>query len=399
MADSIFLEPLLPPRSELVLRNTITPRIFVAATRMDDGKTTTSVGLFAALQQRFPRIGFIKPVGQRFVEIEGAKIDEDTVLINETYHPHTPLKAMSPIAVEPDFTRRYLSGGITHQLHDRVRTAFDIAAWEKDFVIIEGTGHAGVGSVFDLSNATVARLLKSKVVIVSRAGIGRPIDEISLNLALFEKQGVEVIGAIINKVNPEKMAMLKEYATLGLAKLGLPLLGMIPMHTELYKPTVNQACLRLKGEFIAGAQHKRRRVSRIGVGAMSCRNAERLLQPGTLIITPGDREDLIMMILNEESKPSARGHLAGVVLTDGILPPESVMQLIRERSIPFISTTADISSATTSIGHMTVKTEVGDRDKIGVIQKLIQDHVQVDRIVDLVRRQDADSNRQLNLGM
>jgi len=398
MADSIFLES-FPYRPELVLRNTATPRIFVAATRMDDGKTTTSVGLFAALQQRFPRIGFIKPVGQRFVEIEGAKIDEDTVLINETYHPHTPLKAMSPIAVEPDFTRRYLSGGITHQLHDRVRTAFDIAAWEKDFVIIEGTGHAGVGSVFDLSNATVAKLLQSKVIIVSRAGIGRPIDEITLNLALFEKQGVEVIGAIINKVVPEKMAMLKEYATLGLAKLGLPLLGMIPMHTELYKPTVNQVCLRLNGEFLAGAQNKRRRVSRIGVGAMSCRNAERLLQPGTLIITPGDREDLIMMILNENPLPAARGHLAGVVLTDGILPPESVMQLIRERSVPFISTSADVSSTTTSINRMTVKTEAGDRDKIGVIQKLIHEHVQVDRIVEQVLRQDADSNRQLNLGV
>ena len=398
MANSIFLEPHLP-QSELVLRNTITPRIFVAATRMDDGKTTTSVGLFAGLQARFPRIGFIKPVGQRFVEIEGAKIDEDTVLINETYHPHTPLRAMSPIAVEPDFTRRYLSGGITHQLHDRVRTAFDIAAWEKDFVIIEGTGHAGVGSVFDLSNAKVAKLLQSKVIIVSRAGIGRPIDEISLNLALFEKQGVEVIGAIINKVNPEKMAMLKEYATLGLAKLGLPLLGMIPMHTELYKPTVNQACSRLRGEFIAGAQHKRRRVTRIGVGAMSCRNAERLLQPGTLILTPGDREDLIMMILEEDAKLSSRGHLAGVVLTDGILPPSGVMQLIRERSIPFISTSADISSAATSIGNMTVKTEAGDRDKIGVIQKLIQEHVYVDRIVDLVQTPDALTNRQLHLGV
>jgi len=398
MADSIFLEP-YQPRTELVLRNTITPRIFVGATRMDDGKTTTSVGLFAALQNRFPRIGFIKPVGQRFVEIEGAKIDEDTVLINDTYHPHTPLKAMSPIAVEPDFTRRYLSGGITHQLHDRVRTAFDIAAWEKDFVIIEGTGHAGVGSVFDLSNATVAKLLKSKVIIVSRAGIGRPIDEISLNLALFEKQGVEVIGAIINKVNPEKMEMLKEYATLGLAKLGLPLLGMIPLHTELYKPTVNQACLRLKGEFIAGAQHKRRRISHIGVGAMSCRNAERLLQPGTLVITPGDREDLLTMILDEDAKATSRGHLAGVVLTDGILPPESLMQSIRERSIPFISTSADISHATTTIGHMTVKTEVGDREKIGVIQKLVHDHVQVDRIVDLVRRDSVDFNRQLHLGM
>ena len=361
-------------------------------------KTTTSVGLFAALQQRFPRMGFIKPVGQRFVEIEGAKIDEDTVLINETYHPRTPLKAMSPIAVEPDFTRRYLSGGITHQLHDRVRTAFDIAAWEKDFVIIEGTGHAGVGSVFDLSNATVAKLLQSKVIIVSRAGIGRPIDEISLNLALFEKMGVEVIGAIINKVVPEKMAMLKEYATLGLAKLGLPLLGMIRCTRKLYKPTVNQACLSLRGEFIAGAQHKRRRIARIGVGAMSCRNAERLLQAGTLIITPGDREDLIDMILVEHFKNSSRGQ-PGRRGADGWNPSAGKRPPIDPGSInSFYLHASGYIERGHDIGHMTVKTEVGDRDKIGVIQKLVQEHVQVDRICDLVQK-DAGPSRQLHFGM
>ena len=396
MADSVFLEPQLQ-RPELTLRNTITPRIFVAATRMDDGKTTTSVGLFAALQRYFPRIGYIKPVGQRFVEVEGLKIDEDTVLINDTYHPHTPLKAMSPIAVEPDFTRRYLTGGITHQLHDRVRNAFDIAAWEKDFVIIEGTGHAGVGSVFDLSNAAVAKVLKSKVIIVSRAGIGRPIDEIAMNLALFEKHGVEVIGAIINKVQPEKMEMLRDYATRGLAKLGLPLLGMIPMHTELWKPTVNQACLRLKGEFIAGAQHKRRRIARVGVGAMSPRNAGKLLQPGTLIITPGDRDDIIELILNDDTRNGGKAPLAGVVLTDGILPPEPLLETIRQRAVPFISTQSDISSATTAIGHMQVKTEVGDRDKIGAIQALIHDHVDVNRLVELVRSSTDVS--QLHLGV
>ncbi len=394
MANSVFSER-PPTRPELDLRNTITPRIFVAATRMDDGKTTTSVGLFAALQERFPRIGYIKPVGQRFVEVEGAKIDEDTVLMNDTYRVNTPIRSMSPIAVEPDFTRRYLSGGIRQQLHDRVRTAFDEVAWEKDFIIIEGTGHAGVGAVFDLSNAMVASILKSKVIIVSRGGIGRPIDEISMNMALYEKHGVEVIGAIINKVVPEKMEMLREYATVGLARLGLPLLGMIPLHTELYKPTANQACVQLRGEFIAGAQHKRRRIARVGIGAMSSRHADRLLMPGTLIITPGDREDLIMMILNEDFSPS-RGHLAGVVLTDGILPNDTVMDLIRQRNIPFISTNADVSAAATTIARMTVKTEVGDSDKIGLIQGLIHEHVQVDRIVELVQ---SPAAMQMNLGV
>ena len=88
--------------------NSVTPRLFVAATEQNDGKTTTALGLFSALRKRFGRIGFIKPVGQRFIEVEGKRIDEDTFLIDETFRVDTPLEDMSPIAVEPDFTRRYI---------------------------------------------------------------------------------------------------------------------------------------------------------------------------------------------------------------------------------------------------------------------------------------------------
>ena len=81
--------------------NTSTPRVFIAATRQNDGKTTTSLGLIAALQKKFPRVGYIKPVGQRFVKIEEQKIDEDSVLMDSVYHLDCPLVDMSPIAVEP----------------------------------------------------------------------------------------------------------------------------------------------------------------------------------------------------------------------------------------------------------------------------------------------------------
>ena len=88
--------------------NTVTSRLFIAATQQNDGKTTISLGLFGALRRALGRIGFIKPVGQRFVEVEGHKIDEDTVLIDQTYGIYAPLEAISPIAVEPDFTRRFI---------------------------------------------------------------------------------------------------------------------------------------------------------------------------------------------------------------------------------------------------------------------------------------------------
>src|SRR3954469_22875409 len=203
--------------------NTTTPRVFIAATRQNDGKTTVSLGLIAALQRTFPRVGYIKPVGQRFIEIEEQKIDEDTVLMDSVYQLNCPLVDMSPIAVEPDFTKRYLQSSHNDTLVKKIQKAFDRVAWEKDFVLCEGSGHAGVGSVFDLSNAQVAKTLGAKVVIVTQGGIGRPIDEVSLNQALFEKEGVEIIGVIINKVLGTKVDYITEFARRGLKRKGLDL--------------------------------------------------------------------------------------------------------------------------------------------------------------------------------
>src|SRR3989449_11780237 len=145
-----------------MITNTVTPRVFIAATRQNDGKTTSSLGLLSALQKHFPRIGYIKPVGQRFVEIEEQKIDEDTVLMDTVYDLDCPLSDMSPIAVEPDFTRKYLQSSNRDALVKKIEKAFDRVAWEKDFVLCEGSGHAGVGSVFDLSNAQVAKILQDR---------------------------------------------------------------------------------------------------------------------------------------------------------------------------------------------------------------------------------------------
>ena len=69
---------------------------------------------------------------------------------------------MSPIAVEPKFTRQYINQANNDSLVRRIQQSFDRVTWEKDFAIIEGTGHAGVGSVFDLSNARVARLVSQQ---------------------------------------------------------------------------------------------------------------------------------------------------------------------------------------------------------------------------------------------
>lgn len=363
--------------------NTVTPRVFIAATHQNDGKTTTALGLFSTLKKRFGRIGFIKPVGQRFEEIEGKQIDEDSLLIGRTYSVDVPIEDMSPIAVEPSFTRRYIDNANPEALIRRIQRSFNRACWEKEFCLIEGTGHAGVGSVFDLSNARVARLLQSKVVIVTTGGIGRPIDEIALNQALFEKEGVEIVGVILNKIIPSKYDYVRDFAKRGLARLGIELIGAIPQETLLANPTLNQICREVRGRFVSKRYEARAKVKKIIVGAMSARNIMDHFQRGTLVITPGDREDVILAALSTTTDKELEDKaLAGMILSGDLLPHPTVQELIAESSLPVIATSMDSYRVASSIHSMTIKTLPGDVEKIDRIQALVEQYVDVDRLLE-----------------
>ncbi len=364
--------------------NTNTKRIFVAATRMNDGKTTTCLGLFNALLARYNKVGFIKPVGQRFVQVAGHQVDEDSYLFDTIYQVHVPIESMSPVTIDGTFTRRFLKqpDEMLAQLEDKICRAFDRVSWEKNFTLIEGTGHAGVGSVFDLSNARVAKLLKAKVILVSPGGIGRPIDEIALNKALFDQIGVEVIGAILNKVEPDKIDLVQEYAGLGLKRLGVPLLGVLPVQKMLTQPSLSQIAEEIEGHWLHGENiGAKQRVSRVIVGAMTAKGVVDYLQPGVLIITPGDRDDIILAAISSARIDGSGKSIAGMILTNDIAPHPKLLELLAQTDIPVITTKGESYTITSKINNMTVKTQPQDTDKIPVIKKLITDHVDLDHIL------------------
>jgi BioD-like phosphotransacetylase family protein len=369
----------LPDAAPAMLLNSTTPRVFVAATRQNDGKTTTSLGLLSALQRRFGRVGYIKPVGQRFVEIDAQKIDEDSVLMDRVFRLNCPLVDMSPIAVEPDFTRKYLQNANLDSLIRRIHKAFDRVAWEKEFVLCEGTGHAGVGSVFDLSNATVAKLLNAKVVIVSRGGIGLPIDEVAMNRALFEDEGVEVIGVILNKVLPDKMEYITDFARRGLKRKGLELLGVIPHQPILSRPTLELIREDLKAEPLNKPARPNHIVERVLIGAMGAANVAKLFGPGVLVITPGDREDVLAAAAKYSA--GAKEPLAGVILSDDLKPGDAALKAVKALPCPVLLARGDSYSVASQVHDLTVKTRPDDTQKIGLIQELIAGHVNLDRIL------------------
>ncbi len=355
--------------------------MFIAATRQNEGKTTISLGMASALLEHYPRIGYIKPVGQRFVEVDAQKIDEDIILMDRVYQLHCPLGDMSPIAVDPDFTRKYLQSANYEDLVRKIYSAFDRVAWEKDFVLCEGSGHAGVGSVFDLSNARVAKLLEAKVVIVTRGGIGKPIDEVCVNHALFEREGVEVIGVILNKVLPEKLEFIHEFASKGLRRQGLDLLGVLPHQPILSSPTLDVIREELAAEPLNHSHQGDNLVEEVVVGAMSVQQALKLFRRGVLVITPGDREDIILAAATTLFGRGTDG-LAGIVLTDGQRPSPSVMRVIDALPFPVLLVKQDSYRIASRVNSLTVKTRPGDTAKIDLIRDLIQRHVDIPKLLE-----------------
>lgn len=359
--------------------------IFLAATHQNDGKTMVALGLISALKHRLGKVGFIKPVGQRYLHVGKYKVDEDSVLVEKVCGLDCSLPHMSPVAVERDFTVKYISRGSPKKLINQIKRSYHIVSRGKDITVIEGTGHAGVGSVFDLSNATVAKLLNAKVVLISAGGIGRPIDEIMLNKALFESEGIELIGVIINKVLPEKFKKVSYYVEKGLQRKGVELLGTIPYKKMLSTPTIGEIREEIGGELINGEESLDTMIEEIVVGAMTAHQAIGYFHSKTLVITPGDREDLLLGAMSAIPTEEGREYgVGGIVLTGEIRPHRNIMKLIKETSIPVIALKEDTYSVASRIHDIIVKIKPSEREKVAVAIDLVERYVNIDRILEKI---------------
>lgn len=361
-----------------------TKKIFLAATRQNDGKTAISLGLICALLKKTPRIGFIKPVGQRYFIENGEKIDEDSILIKRVCDIKGNLKDMSPIAIERGFTERYIKSAKNQALISQIKSAYKRLAKGQELMIIEGTGHAGVGSVFDLSNARVANILKSKVVLIAEGGVGRPIDEIMLNKALFDKEGVEVLGVIINKVMPGKFKKISRVIKLGLKRKGIRTFGIIPYYRILSRPTVHQILEEESSmKLVCGKEGLDNQVEKVIVGAMEPHEALSYISNNSLVITPGDREDIMLTCMSSHLAAGSQGMaISGIILTGNIKPHKSILDLIKKSGIPVILAREDTYSVTSKIHDLIIKVKPQDKVKARIIKKMVEDHVNLDELYE-----------------
>jgi len=360
-------------------------KVYVAATRQNDGKTITCIGLISAFKKRVPNVGYIKPVGQRYLDIDGHRVDEDSLLIKQVYDLKGDIQDMSPIAVPRGFTEAYIENPNRAELIDSITGAFERISSGIDIMLVEGTGHAGVGSVFDMSNGDVAKLLGTKVILVSSGGIGRPIDEIMLNKALFDQQGVEIIGVIVNKVQAEKYDKVNKMVRKGLVRKGMEVLGVMPYRPVLSSPTIEQLMHDINGELLSGKAGLRNVAGRMVIGAMPPHEALNYFSKDALLITPGTREDLILAAMSSCVVGIGRHHcVSGIILTGGTAPHHNVMDLIKRTWLPVILVEEDTFTVATKIDRLIVKIRAEDRDKIQATENLVEEFIDIKRLLELL---------------
>ena len=357
--------------------------LYLAATGQNRGKTTVSLGVMDGFVRRGLSTGFCKPVGQRTVIEDGVPADEDAVLMKAVFGLHEPLQRMSPVHIPRGFTQAYIDGTVVEDLPARIRDAH-ASFRDREMLLIEGTGHAGVGAVIGLSNAVVARMLGAPAVIVSEGGVGRPIDEIVLNAALFEREGVHVAGAIVNKVDLLAKPDLARTLERGLARHGIPLLGVLPYRPILSNPTLAMVLEGVRGQAIHPGPDLDLVIGGVAIGAMEPEHMLQRIGPRALVIVPGDREDVIAAIVHAKRIGSeAGGDAIGLVLTGGYQPRRTVIDAIRYADVFATIVDEDTYQVASEVHDLLVKTHISDQGKIEEIKALVWEYLFIDRISEV----------------
>jgi len=353
--------------------------IFIASTGQHVGKTTASLGILSGLLKRLPKVGFMKPVGQESVETEaGVSVDKDVILVKEHFGLDSSYQEMSPVLLPQGFTRNYLDGKVDSKaLKHRIETSFQSIAAKHDFTLVEGTGHVGVGSIVNLNNAQVAALLKIPIVFIAPGGLGSSFDELELNRTLCEKYGVPVAGVILNRVLPDKRGMILEYMAKGLSRWGIPILGCIPYDPLLSNPSMQDFEQLFKTRLMSGEKHKMSHFQKTRLVDTSVDAYRNLIDKSQLIITPANREDIILATLKKywEMKVSGADLEAGMILTGDDPPTKAIVEQIQQSDIPMLYASVGSFMAMKMITSFVAKIRKEDVPKVQEAIGIVEEHI------------------------
>lgn len=315
--------------------------LFIAPTSMDSGLTSVCLGLLRALERVGVSVGFYKPFSQSVHQGESQHNDGKDASV-AFVRARSALEPPPPMSLKE--AQQLLNKGKSDLLMETIVGEYQKVAKTVDVVIIEGLVPDRSEAYIARLNVELARNLGSEVVLVStpKNATARELDEeLDFSSRLFASPSdPDVIGIVLNKVGePEKSEFTPrvnspasnahiDYQTdcKVFAEGRFRLLASIPWQPELLAVRVSDIAREMQVTVLHEGHMHARRVQKVSVCARTIRNMVDTLRPGTLMVTPGDREDIIVAT----AVAALNGvPLAGLMLTGDLMPDERVVDLCR----------------------------------------------------------------------
>ncbi len=354
--------------------------IYIATIEENCGKTIITLGLLRMLLGKTAKVGYFRPIIED--SEEGKK---DTHIETVISHFDLDIQYVDAYAITKSKLIKKKNNGKLGDVVDLIIEKYKRLEDRFDFILVEGTSFTGEGTVIELDiNVLIAKNLGVPAIIVG-SGEGKTLDELidNLNLAYnsFKIKEVEVLAVIANKVQPENL----ELVTTSLQK-SLPssvLVNSIPLIGSLNNPTIHEIVEALQAKILFGQEYLNNQIGNYSIGAMQLRNYLLHLKENALVITPGDRADIILGAL-QANESANYPSISGIVLTGNIIPEDSIMKLIEGLSsiVPIITVDGGTYHIANKIGSIKSKIYPDNVQKIETSINTFDKYVDLDVLID-----------------
>ena len=365
---------------------------FVVPAGPGAGLTTVSLGLVRALDRTGLRVAFYKPVRQPGRD-EGREASSHFVAETSDIEP---IESYAWSHAE-ELVSSGRDGQLLEEIVGRAQERFERD--EIDVLIVEGLIATGDHPELDTLNERMATAFDAEVILVGAIQRGTP-EQLSERVEMVAQHfgGLShgrLLGAIVNKLNApvEEVAgaarTLREEPDEPLVEADLRrrmavfgdefrLLGAVPWDPALVSPRALDVQRELDARILNEGQLAQRRVVDISVVARTVANMTHRLRPGALIITPGDRDDVILAA----AMATLNGvPLAGLVLTGGIEPDARVMKLCERAfssGLPVLLVDDDSYVSAAKAAAINLEVPPDDLDRIETVMDEVAGHLDVE---------------------
>ena len=354
-------------------------KIFITSTEHRSGKSLVTIGLINALQAMIPTVGYMKPIGQ--IYIDGSSIDKDSSLVKNIFNLSDDDADINPASMDDALQDK-------EQLFEKIFDSYGRIAKDKDVVVIEGTDYTSTISALEFDiNAEIAQNLGAPVLLVAK-GAGKTVEEIVLNVSecaeSFKEQGCNLIGAVVNRFDMLNFADNMNKLERLLKAEKIPLFGTILNNPLLSGPRLREVSQTLEADILYKGDDLSKVVTDVKVLAMTPENALHYMKDkeGCLLITPGDRIDLIFTAMIAQ-KSFQYPRFSGVILTGGLLPGENTRKLldgIADAGLTVLSVKEDTYTTAMNVNRISGELTADDREKLEVVKHTVERYVDVNGI-------------------